>query len=315
LQHGERSGWSMERTTSHGSELGRIIQPVEGGIEMNDRHFRLEDVNELTEALVARSEGRLRELQVAAELIEERLKARADDGKARISRAFEIAQSEINRRLEKTATDSARIYEERYRAGYETGHAEGLETGTREGRERGFREGYAEGTEKGILEGRESGRRAIEQEIQEYFRTASERAVAQLNTLADDLRGEWTRSLSAARESLLDLALRIAETIVHGEIQSRPDVLFENTRTALERLEVEGLVIIDVHPEDRASLEEFLGRSVSDLLDPAAVELRERADLDRGGLIVRSNAGFVDASVRGQLDNVRRRLREAGGVI
>ncbi|MEM7263563.1 MAG: FliH/SctL family protein, partial [Planctomycetota bacterium] len=281
---------------------------------LDHRSFQLEDITQLTDALIAQSEGRLRELQEAAEVVEERMKRQVQDGRDRIERAVEIAQNEIQSLLDECAERTKRVYEERYREGYEFGLREGKAKGQADGYEEGLRRGIEEGTEQGLREGREAGEKAIEEEIGERFRTATEEAIGSTLSLTNGLHGEWTKSLSAARESLLDLSVKIAESIVRDRIETCPETIRDSFERALERIEGESVVVVEIHPDDYATLKKFVDDRFSATFGDTAVELRENEVIERGGLIVRGQFTEVDATIEGQLSTIRDRLSEAGGV-
>jgi len=304
----------MERSKDS-SEFGRVIRPGSDGVILSDRHFKLEDINELTSALIAKSNGRLNELQEAATVIEGRLKQQVDRGREYIEDAIKLAQSQIQSRLDHTEIETKRVYEDRYREGLERGHREGLEKGTSEGYEQGFKDGYATGEEKGISEGREAGRKAIEEEMADRYRQETEDAIVSVRTLSSELRGQWASSLQASRESLLDLSLRLAEAVIKERIETAPQLIVATLERALERIDGKSTIVIEVHPDDRATIEGFLDEKLEEILNDASVEIREVESIERGGLSVRSNQTVVDATIRGQLETMRERLIESGGVL
>ncbi len=304
----------MERSKDT-KDIGRVIRPGDGGVILSDRHFKLEDINELTDALIEKSHGRLNDLQEAARVIQTRLKRQVDTGRARIEDAMKVAQSEIQTRLDDTAELTERVYRERYEEGLEKGHREGLEKGTAEGYEQGFKDGYSTGEEKGINEGREAGRTAIEEEMADEYRKSTDAAIASVRTLSTELRGEWMESLNAARESLLDLSLRLAEAVIKERIEEAPELVCGTLERALEKIEAEALIVVDIHPKDRSVIEQFLADRLDQLLDDTTIQIRENESIERGGLVVRGNHTVVEATISGQIETMRERLREAGGIL
>ncbi|HKZ15648.1 MAG TPA: FliH/SctL family protein, partial [Solirubrobacterales bacterium] len=98
----------------------------------------------------------------------------------------------------------------------------------------------------------------------------------------------------------VELALRIAEKVLGGELEARPEAVLDVVRGALRRLTEPLPATLLVNPED--------AELVRDAIDELSVEhggeltVREERRVERGGCLLRTAAGEVDAQISAQLE-------------
>jgi flagellar assembly protein FliH len=154
------------------------------------------------------------------------------------------------------------------------------------------REAFAKGYEQGERAGAEAG---------------AKRAEAMLRRLAETIQelAEVRRSMIRETErQMVQLALSIARRIVRREVAIDSELTLTMARVALERLGDSTAVTIRLHPEDfQATCRQcealFTGSHVTVTPDPAVA---------RGGCLVQSDFGYVDASVDAQFQELARAL-------
>jgi type III secretion system HrpE/YscL family protein len=169
--------------------------------------------------------------------------------------------------------------------------------------------------ERIVAEARAQAQR-IEAEAHEEAERVRAKAAAEgrergLQSVSELLAGARAQAVRAAKESereLRVLAVRIAEKILGRELkldaQAIADVAAEAVRLAGEAREL----TVRVHPDDLAALERGRPR----VLERArATQIAFRADerIARGGCIVESELGLVDARLSTQLDAIERALK------
>jgi len=127
------------------------------------------------------------------------------------------------------------------------------------------------------------------------------------------------RELETARASAADdvepvaigLALRIAEKVLTGELEARPELVLEVVRGALRRLTEPLPATLLVNPDDaelvRGSLAEFSVEHGGEL------SVREDRRVERGGCIVRTAAGEIDAQIEAQLERAAKVVAQQTG--
>jgi flagellar assembly protein FliH len=174
-------------------------------------------------------------------------------------------------------------------------------------------------TARGVaLAGADNGQRKVE----EAYARGRQEGLAQ----AEERFGELGRAFAAAvedigrlRESILKnstddmlrLVLAVARQVVQVEIAGNPQIVLETLKRALKAAVRSDEYHIRLHPQDLALVSEhkpLLLASVSGLRN---ITLEADPGLARGGCLVESNLGQVDASIDSQLEEIREKLQLA----
>ena len=151
-----------------------------------------------------------------------------------------------------------------------------------------------------------------EDEAARLGREASERgaregraAVAALEARAATARA---RSIEDAERTVVGLVTRIAERVLHDTLADAPERVVPAVRAELLRVRRAKQVEVRVHPDDAAALEAALARG--EAFEPSAIRITPDASLIRGGCVLTSDLGTLDARLEVQLDAFERALRE-----
>lgn len=180
----------------------------------------------------------------------------------------------------------ARAERERLIAGAtEQGHAAGLSVGTEEGRAAGAVEGRREALEShGAALARIQG--AWERSLAEFERARVE-------------------MLSALRRDALSLAMMLAERVVQREVERDEGLVLRELDAALSMLARQTRIVVAVHPEDEAVAREAMPGLVARFADVSHAELAADPSVERGGCVVRTDAGgVIDATIRTQVERM-----------
>jgi flagellar assembly protein FliH len=103
----------------------------------------------------------------------------------------------------------------------------------------------------------------------------------------------------------VELALQIAERVVAGTIAVSPERLLDVVRGALRTLVERERVTLLVHPEDLDLMRAAMAEVTGPLGGIEHIEVQEERRVGRGGAIVRTALGEVDASIEAKLARVR----------
>ncbi|MFQ5829760.1 MAG: FliH/SctL family protein [Candidatus Methylomirabilia bacterium] len=163
------------------------------------------------------------------------------------------------------------------------------------------RELEAEARERAYQAGME---RALETEG-EALRQAAHALSAATERLATGL-GEAERALT---ETLPRLALRLAQAILQAELTLNPEALTGVVRTAIRAVLPARHIVVTLHPDDRATLDRARAR-LGELLAESELKLETRDSLERGHVLIETEALILDASVDRQLQEAVRLLQE-----
>ena len=135
-------------------------------------------------------------------------------------------------------------------------------------------------------------------------------AIAALRQAAVALDAERERVSAAAETAAVELALKIAEQALAGAIAVDPARVVDVARGALRRLVDRERVTILVHPDDLDLVRSASDRLVTELGGIEHCDVQVERRVARGGAIVRTVEGEVDATLATKLGRAREVLEE-----
>jgi flagellar assembly protein FliH len=146
----------------------------------------------------------------------------------------------------------------------------------------------------------------------EGFAAGREEAAAQaapaVQALAETLvqaQAERDRAADEVEAAAVELAIQIAEKAVTASLAVDPSLVVDVVRGALRCLVERERVTVQVHPEDLPLVREAVESLVTQLGGIEHIEVQEERRVQRGGAIVRSTTGEIDARVQTKLENAR----------
>jgi len=152
---------------------------------------------------------------------------------------------------------------------------------------------------------------AVEEARQEGYRQGLQeiKPVADLlQNLAHELQEEKHQLLENAELTVVRLAYEIAKKILHREVAESSDVIVYVVREALRRIADRDKIVVRVHPEDAAVLRQATELHNELFQTFAGVEIREDEDVSKGGCLVETSTGLIDATLETQLAEVEAAL-------
>src|SRR3954451_8988173 len=108
----------------------------------------------------------------------------------------------------------------------------------------------------------------------------------------------------------VELALQVAERVVAGTIAVSPERLLEVVRGALRTIIERERVTLLVHPEDLDLMRDGVADVTGALGGIEHLEVQEERRVGRGGAIVRTSLGEVDARVETKLERARAAIEQ-----
>lgn len=150
-----------------------------------------------------------------------------------------------------------------------------------ETRQRAYAEGYTEGR----AQADEEGARLLED------------ATDSLNRV----RLALPLAVRESQDQLVQIALEVAERLVHAEVATRPEIVLDTLDAALARVTDMESVTIRVHPEDLPMVQDK-EEQIRDLLAQVKkLEFQSSVKIARGGVFIETGSGTVDATIKTQL--------------
>ena len=152
---------------------------------------------------------------------------------------------------------------------------------------------------QGFEQGVSDGRAAASAEMDEMLET--------MRGLIEMARAERHKIIEGAEPEIVRLAVAIAERILAQHIAVDRETVIEMTRSAVGRLVSRETVTVRVNPGDIELMREHRDRIMAmNAID--SMRIIEDQRVDRGGVVLETEAGTIDAKVSTQLREVRRLL-------
>ena len=160
---------------------------------------------------------------------------------------------------------------------------------------------------KARAEGFEAGR----MEALATFAQQSAPALAALTGAASAINGLADATVATLQEQAAELALAIAEHVLAGAIDVDATRVVEICRGALRRLTDRQRVTVLVNPDDLEILNAEADVLAVELGGIERFEVQADRRIDRGGVVVRTDQGEIDATIATQLARARELVAEA----
>lgn len=162
--------------------------------------------------------------------------------------------------------------------------------------------------EKIIAEARDKARELLEQAKAEAaaIRTEAQRSgyeegLTQLNRIIHEAKTQYGRMLHDSEPEMLKLSLKIAERIIGHCVEVTPQVMLEIIHKAIESLKYQKEIRIRVNPEDLGFLKDNKMQLYTMLGESKEIEIVEDVLVGRGGCIIDTEIGTIDARLETQL--------------
>jgi len=253
---------------------GPTIEEIEEELERYKRETEEQIQRQLEE-----SQKRAREIEeqgrnLAFQLTQEASeKAKKEIEKARLEaeQLIQRAKTEVERMVKEAEMRVAEIEHEAYQKGYEAG------------REVGFKKGQAE----------------------------VRRLVDRLGVIigqAIDIREEI---IAASEKQMVEMILMIARKVIKDEVAERKEVVLNNIREALKRIKDRDRVNIRVNFADLELTTAHKDELIKMMESLRKVNIYEDSRVDRGGCIIETDVGAIDARISTQLKEIEDAIRNA----
>ena len=153
----------------------------------------------------------------------------------------------------------------------------------------------------------------IQQAFEEGFKKGEEKAQKRIEAEIESLRS-IVKSISEYRDELLrnteveliDLSFKIAEKIVRISLEKDRSIVQKIIRSAVQEVKDKSEITIYISPEDepivmgnKDKILEGIEGEVKFILEPG---------IEKGGCIVQTSSGRIDALIVSQLEELRKRL-------
>jgi len=161
-------------------------------------------------------------------------------------------------------------------------------------RQNGFDQGHQEGYEKGVAE--------------------VERLIERMHKILDAVMQRREEILQETESQIVELVILMARKVIKILSDNQKNVIMANTVAALKKVKTRGKVILRVNVEDvkltTAHTEEFI-QHVENI---QGITVLEDSAVEKGGCIVETDFGAIDARISSQLTELENKILEVSPV-
>lgn len=293
---------SSEVDNSVKFEFVEIAKPVFESLEIKEKEGKVYDIESqianlkeelqflrdeklrLEEELVKRQELAKEEVQIESKRLIEEAKVEANQVLEAAKQEADLLQREAIYKKESIETESnaeierlAREYEEKLKTD--------LEIATAKGREEGYSKGYESGFED------------------------FDKLMRKFHSIIASLIAERKGILESSSGQIVSLVMQIAIKVIKRITDSQKDIVLENVNDALKRVKEKTQITIRVNLDDldivRHKKSDFISRF--DVIEN--LEIIEDPNIGKGGCIIETNFGEIDARISSQLDKIEEKFK------
>ncbi|MBX3043845.1 MAG: hypothetical protein KIT33_13810 [Candidatus Kapabacteria bacterium] len=160
-----------------------------------------------------------------------------------------------------------------------------------------------EAYDKGFSDGHEAAGIAYQNEVEKY-----KDWIGGFDTLSQELRSEFSRFIVKMEESVVPSAILIAKHILMREIELDSEVVLQQAKKAIRSIDEEAILRISVNPGELEILKSAKSSLISDKAIARKIEINADEHINKGGCIITTSAGIIDASIEAQLEKIQASL-------
>jgi len=232
------------------------------------------------------------EKQHMMESAEQEAKQIVSDAEERAFAEVKQKGDEARKTIQDAEEDARRILEDaRRQAEQTTADADAAASAVREDARK---EGFDEGRQAGYDEGLEDAHRLAEQ----------------LQRVLDKAIEKRTAIIEESETQIIELVLMIARKVVKVISENQKNVVVNNVIQALRKLKSRGEVLVRVNLEDVELASDRIKDFIRMVENVRAVTVVEDSTVDRGGCVIETDFGEIDARISSQLKEIEDRILE-----
>ncbi|MFN4215989.1 MAG: flagellar assembly protein FliH [Brevinematales bacterium] len=262
--------------------------------EIDESLQRIENLKEEIRSLENEINTKIEKSERAAEEIVEKAEMEAE-------RIVKEAEKSAFDRVQKSLEDQEKIIEEKRREADDIiaearREAEKILAEAREEalriRQEAQKEGFARGHEEGFVEGREELKSMVERLKQIIYATIQERE----------------KILVHSEQQILNLIVTMVKKVVKRLTVEEQNVVLNNAKEALSLVRGAMRVYIHVNPEDYNFTVQHKEELIRMIEGMPEVKFFENPAVDRGGVLIETDIGEVDATIATQLEELENKI-------
>ncbi|NIA31056.1 MAG: hypothetical protein GWP06_14235 [Actinobacteria bacterium] len=122
--------------------------------------------------------------------------------------------------------------------------------------------------------------------------------------------GMVEKRMKTVESNVITLALAVAQKVIDKELDVNPNIVRATVEKALQRMDEDTNVIVQVNPEDREIIEKYWDEIIkTDSVN--GWKLEAKSGIGRGGCVIRSANEIIDATIESQMKLVEQVLAKS----
>ncbi|HOC28305.1 MAG TPA: flagellar assembly protein FliH [Treponemataceae bacterium] len=226
--------------------------------------------------------------QEADKILRDAQKAAFDEVKRKTDQAQVIrqqAQDEASKILDDAKAEADRIIED-------------AKSRMEQEAKTGYNDGFAKGQEAGFKEGN----------------LEAQRLTDRLHTIIERMMDKRQEILAETEQQIVDLVLLMTRKIVKVISENQKNIVVSNVVQALRKVKGRGDVIIRVNLADVAMTTQHIKDFLSTAENIKNISVVEDSTVDRGGCIIETDFGAIDARIASQLNEIEQKILEVSPI-
>lgn len=175
-----------------------------------------------------------------------------------------------------------------------------------EGKEAGYKTGYDNGCEAGQAKGYEDGLEKAAEEMRQAVHAANQKAEHTIAIAESDTKD----AILGAESKIVEIALAIIDKVLPQHFIDVPQVILPLVRSALEKVKDQNAIVVRVSPDDYELVLMAKNEFQMILEGDEKLTIAEDQTIVRGGCMIESANGNVDARLATQLDTLKKAIQE-----
>ena len=143
----------------------------------------------------------------------------------------------------------------------------------------------------------------------EMIKEEEERVVQLFLSLIEELKKQREEYLKTVEKDMVRLSLEIASRVIQQKIERDEKIILKNLRHSLKHLLDKGRIVIRLNPADMETISKY-SEELKTAEGLKELILEEDSKVTRGGCLIHSELGHIDARIETQLEIIGKALLE-----
>lgn len=159
-------------------------------------------------------------------------------------------------------------------------------------------EAYQKGFEKGTAEGFEKGNAEVN------------RLIDRMHKVLESVMQRREEILQETESQIVELVILMARKVIKILSESQKNIVMANTLAALKKVKTRGKVILRVNIEDLKLTSAHIKEFIEHVENIEGITILEDSSVEKGGVIVETDFGAIDARISSQLTELENKILE-----